>query len=108
MTWSERQALAKKRAEDKEAASRAAAAPLPVRRTRTFDHPQAIARGVVVEVEHPRAGKIKLLAPAVTYNGMKMPVTRPPPWLSEHTDEVLCELGYDTQHISQLREEGIV
>ena len=33
---------------------------------RTFDHPQAIARGVVVEVEHPRAGRIKQLAPAVS------------------------------------------
>jgi len=74
----------------------------------TFNHPQAVARGVVVEVEHPRSGKIKLLAPAVTYNGKKMPVNRPPPWLSQHTDEVLEELGYDTERISQLRKEGIV
>ncbi|KAI0256608.1 CAIB/BAIF family enzyme [Lactifluus subvellereus] len=74
----------------------------------TFDHPQAVARGVVVEVEHPRAGKVKLVGPAVTYNGKKMPVNRPPPWLSEHTDEVLSELGYDTEHISQLRKEGVV
>ncbi|KAH9005064.1 CAIB/BAIF family enzyme [Lactarius hatsudake] len=74
----------------------------------TFEHPQAIARGVVVEVEHPRAGKIKLVGPAVTYNGKKMPVNRPPPWLSEHTDEVLSELGYDVERISRLRENGIV
>ncbi|KAI9466121.1 CAIB BAIF family enzyme [Lactarius psammicola] len=74
----------------------------------TFEHPQAIARGVVVEVEHPRAGKIKLVGPAVTYNGKKMPVNRPPPWLSEHTDEVLGELGYDVERISHFRENGIV
>jgi len=74
----------------------------------TFKHPQAVARGVVVEVQHPRAGKIKLVGPAVTYNGKKMPVNRPPPWLSEHTDEVLSELGYDAEHILQLRKEGIV
>jgi succinate--hydroxymethylglutarate CoA-transferase len=70
----------------------------------TFEHPQAIARGVVVEIEvrtpvyviipplsspqHPRAGKIKLVGPAVAYNGKKMAINRPPPWLSEHTDEV--------------------
>ncbi|KAG6868229.1 hypothetical protein C0993_006005, partial [Termitomyces sp. T159_Od127] len=54
----------------------------------TFDHPQAIARQVTVEVEHPRAGKIKLVAPAVSYNGKKMAVRMPPPWLSEHTTEV--------------------
>ncbi|KAI0306655.1 CAIB/BAIF family enzyme [Multifurca ochricompacta] len=74
----------------------------------TFEHPQAVARGVVVEVEHPRAGKIKLVGPAVTYNGKKMPVIKPPPWLSEHTDEVLRELGYDEELISQFRKDGIV
>lgn len=74
----------------------------------TFKHPQAVARGVVVEVWHPRAGKIKLVAPAVTYNGKKMPVNRPPPWLSQHTDEILTELGYDTEQISKLRKRGVV
>lgn len=44
----------------------------------TFAHPQAVDRGVTVEVDHPRAGKIKLLAPAVVYNGEKMKV-RPSP-----------------------------
>ncbi|KAF9561352.1 Hpt, histidine phosphotransferase protein [Agrocybe pediades] len=53
----------------------------------TFEHPQAIARKVTVEVEHARAGKIKLVGPAVTYNGQKMEVRLPPPWLSEHTEE---------------------
>ena len=38
--------------------------------------------------QHPRAGKIKLVAPAVTYNGRRMEVRMPPPWLSEHTEEV--------------------
>lgn len=41
----------------------------------TFAHPQAVARGVVSEVDHPRAGKIKLLSPAVSYNNQKMKVT---------------------------------
>ncbi|PPQ81281.1 hypothetical protein CVT25_015065 [Psilocybe cyanescens] len=43
----------------------------------TFKHPQ-----------HGRAGKIKLVAPAVAYNGQKMAIRFPPPWLSEHTEEV--------------------
>jgi succinate---hydroxymethylglutarate CoA-transferase len=41
----------------------------------TFAHPQAVARGVVSEVNHPRAGKIKLLSPAVSYNNQKMKVS---------------------------------
>jgi succinate--hydroxymethylglutarate CoA-transferase len=40
----------------------------------TFEHPQAVARGVTCEVDHPRAGKIKLLSPAVSYNNQKMKV----------------------------------
>lgn len=74
----------------------------------TFEHPQAVARGVTVEVDHPRAGKVKLVAPAVTYNGKRMPVTRPPPYLSQHTDEVLHELGYTADQIQELRKMRIV
>ncbi|KAG5714960.1 CaiB/baiF CoA-transferase family protein C7orf10 [Termitomyces sp. T112] len=74
----------------------------------TFDHPQAIARQVAVEVEHPRAGKVKLVAPAVTYNGKRMTVRMPPPWLSEHTMEVMTELGYSPAIIKSLRERSII
>ncbi|KAI0801983.1 CAIB/BAIF family enzyme [Irpex lacteus] len=74
----------------------------------TFEHPQAVARGATVEVEHPRAGKIKLVAPAVHYNGRRMPVNRAPPYLSQHTDEILGELGYSNEAIEELRKKGIV
>ncbi|KAJ7075850.1 CAIB/BAIF family enzyme [Mycena belliarum] len=74
----------------------------------TFEHPQAVARGVTVEVEHPRSGKIKLVAPAVSYNGEKMKIRRPPPWLSEHTEEVMEELGYNTEQIADLRKRRII
>ncbi|KAI5117242.1 hypothetical protein M0805_001560 [Coniferiporia weirii] len=74
----------------------------------TFGHPQAKARDVVVNVDHPRAGRIKLVGPAVSYNGKKMPITRPPPWLSQHTDEVLMELGYCTEEIHDLRRDKII
>ncbi|TFY66900.1 hypothetical protein EVG20_g4184 [Dentipellis fragilis] len=74
----------------------------------TFEHPQAKARGVVVDVEHPRAGKVKLVGPAVTYNGKKMPVDRAPPYLSQHTDEVLGELGYNSEEIAELRKQRVI
>jgi len=74
----------------------------------TFEHPQALARGSVVEVEHPRAGPVKMVAPAVHYNGQRMPVTRPPPYLSQHTDEILKELRYSPKRIAQLRDQGVI
>ncbi|GJE88419.1 CoA transferase [Phanerochaete sordida] len=74
----------------------------------TFEHPQAVARGVTVAVDHPRAGKVKMVAPAVTYNGQRMPINRPPPYHSQHTDEVLQELGYDASQIAELREKRVI
>ncbi|KAJ4481944.1 CAIB/BAIF family enzyme [Lentinula aciculospora] len=74
----------------------------------TFEHEQAIARKVTVEIEHPRAGPIKLVAPAVSYNGKKMPVRRHPPWLGEHSDEILNDLGYSTTQVEELRAKGVI
>ena len=51
-------------------------------------HWSMLADAGALAVQHPRSGKIKLVAPAVTYDGQKMAVRRAPPWLSEHTTEV--------------------
>lgn len=76
---------------------------------KTFEHPQAIARKVVVEVEHPRAGKIKLAAPAIVYDGNKMDITRPPPVLGQHTLEVLREsLGLRDEQLADLHDKGVI
>lgn len=40
----------------------------------TFAHPQTQARDLVREIDHPRAGKIKVVAPAIMYNGHRMEV----------------------------------
>jgi len=96
----------------------------------TFDHPQTRAREMVREVEHPRAGKIKLVAPAVQYNGHRMEVrlrawlalllpstdtpttleqfTRPPPVLRQHSVEVLRELGYADARIAELQHKRVI
>ncbi|WWC89972.1 uncharacterized protein L201_004901 [Kwoniella dendrophila CBS 6074] len=74
----------------------------------TFAHPQSIAREVVEEVEHPRAGKIKLAAAATSYDGQKPKLYRPPPYLGQHTDEILEELGYEPTEVIQMREDGVI
>ncbi|PIL22451.1 hypothetical protein GSI_15139 [Ganoderma sinense ZZ0214-1] len=74
----------------------------------TFAHPQVAARQMISDVEHPRAGKVKLVSPAVTYNGKRMPITRAPPYLSQHTTEVLSELGYGREEIAELKAKKII
>ncbi|KDN44240.1 CoA-transferase family III [Tilletiaria anomala UBC 951] len=81
----------------------------PIRNiAQTFAHPQARARGVVTQVDHPRAGRIKIASPAVQYGESKMPVTRPPPVLGQHTDEVLAELAYSEDEVRALRQAGAI
>ncbi|GAA5977565.1 hypothetical protein JCM10908_005022 [Rhodotorula pacifica] len=74
----------------------------------SFEHPQTQAREMVKEVDHPRAGKVKLVAPAIQYNGQRMEFTRPPPVLAQHTVEVLRELGYKDSKIAELQQNNVV
>jgi formyl-CoA transferase/CoA:oxalate CoA-transferase len=53
-----------------------------------FSDPQVLARDMLVEVEHPKCGKYKMIGNPVKVEGVKDEF-RPPPLLGEHTDEVL-------------------
>lgn len=67
---------------------------------------QAIARDMVLEVEHPVEGPIKVLGFPVKLSSTPQQVRRPPPLLGEHTQEVLLECGLDADLIDTLRERG--
>jgi crotonobetainyl-CoA:carnitine CoA-transferase CaiB-like acyl-CoA transferase len=52
--------------------------------------PQVLHNGMIVEIEHPTAGPVRVIGPAVRFSGAPAGVPhRPPPRLGEHTDEVL-------------------
>jgi formyl-CoA transferase len=73
-----------------------------------FDHPQAEAREMVLEVDHPSAGPVRM--PGFPYKLSDTPaaVRRPPPRLGEHTDGILAEhLGYSPEQIAELRARGV-
>lgn len=75
----------------------------------TFEHPQIKARGLVKEIEHERAGKIKVVGPPVKYSGFEPSIQLPPPLLGAHTDEILKDvLGYDQQKIDDLRKSDAI
>jgi formyl-CoA transferase len=58
-----------------------------------FNVPQAAARDMVLEVEHPTAGTIKLAGFPYKFSDTPAAVHRPPPLLGQHTEEILSELG---------------
>jgi crotonobetainyl-CoA:carnitine CoA-transferase CaiB-like acyl-CoA transferase len=70
--------------------------------------PQVAARDMVVEVEHPVAGTLKMLGSPLKLSAQPASIRRPPPVLGEHTDEVLAEAGYTPAQIAELRQAGVV
>ncbi len=74
----------------------------------TFAHPQIRAREMSVEVEHPAAGRLRVLGFPPKFSDTPVGVRTPAPLLGEHTEEVLRELGKDDARIAQLRQAGVV
>lgn len=62
----------------------------------------------IMEFDHPDAGKVRLLAHPVRYNGKTLPIRKLPPKLGEQTDEILGGLGYSKEEIEQFKVNGVV
>lgn len=76
---------------------------------RVVAHPQVAARGMLVETEHPTAGKVKMVGVPVKFSATPGEVRAPAPLLGQHTDEVLHEvLGLDAAAIEALRRAGAI
>ena len=74
-----------------------------------FAEPQVKARGVKVEVAHPVAGMLPMVASPMRFSATPLEHRMPPPLLGEHTEAVLKEvLGKDAGEIGRLRERGAI
>ncbi|MCH8092384.1 MAG: CoA transferase [Proteobacteria bacterium] len=70
--------------------------------------PQTLARNMVLEVDHPRAGKVKTLGPPVKLSRTPASVRRPAPLFGQHTAEVLAEYGYSSEEIDKFAAAGAI
>jgi crotonobetainyl-CoA:carnitine CoA-transferase CaiB-like acyl-CoA transferase len=74
-----------------------------------FEEPQVIARGMRIELPHPTAGTVPLVASPMKFSATPIEHKLPPPTLGQHTDEILRDvLGLDAAAIAKLRGSKIV
>jgi formyl-CoA transferase len=74
-----------------------------------FENEQVVARDIQLNVPHPTAGSMKLVASPMRLSKTPVTVRMPPPLLGEHTEEILgATLHYTHEQIAQLRSKGII
>jgi crotonobetainyl-CoA:carnitine CoA-transferase CaiB-like acyl-CoA transferase len=67
------------------------------------------ARGAIVSVIHPTAGRMRIVGPPIRLHGTPAEAATPAPLLGEHTDEILTKLaGYSSEAVAELRAGGVV
>lgn len=70
--------------------------------------PQTLAREMVVELDHPKAGRTRTLGLPIKLSDTPGSVRRPAPMLGQHTREVLLEHGFSDAEVDALATEGAV
>ena len=74
-----------------------------------FEDPQYKARENIVEVEHPRLGKVKIPGVVPKFSETPGSIRQIAPDLGEHTDEILKDIiGLDDERIAKLKEKKVI
>ena len=76
---------------------------------RVFEDPQVRHRGMRIEMQHPVAGVLPMVASPLRLSQTAVEYRLPPPLLGQHTEEVLrVWLGMEQEEIAGLRRAAVV
>ena len=76
-------------------------------REQVIAHPQVVASGILLESEHPTAGRLRQTRTAARFEAPTI-VRRGAPRLGEHSHEILSELGIAEETIKALERERVI
>ena len=88
------------------------AAGVPAAPVQTIDKvlsdPQTLARGMVVEQDHPTVGKIRLPNLPFRFSDCDTSPSGPAPLLGQHNRDIAASLGYSAEEIDTFVKEGVL
>ncbi len=73
-----------------------------------FNDPQVLAREMLVEVDHPKCGKIQVTGSPIKLSETPAEITTHPPMLGEHNSSILQEFGFSEEDITKLKEDKVI
>lgn len=76
-------------------------------RSDMITHPQIRASDIVVELDHPQAGRVRQARPAATFSVTEPDLSHGAPVLGADTDAMLASAGFSPEEIVALRAEGV-
>lgn len=77
-------------------------------RTELIEHAQIRANAIVIESDHPVAGRLRQARPAARFSAMPDVAMRAAPLLGGDTRQVLSEAGFQEAEIDRLMTDGVV
>jgi len=86
---------------------------MPVARVQNYSDvssdPQVLANDYVVEVDHPTAGRVRVVGLPVKLSKTPGRIRSTAPELGQHTEDILLDVGgYSWEEISALRDDGVI
>lgn len=74
-----------------------------------IEHPQIIAREMIVEIDHPVLGKVPVVNSPFRLKNTKAGLRGVPPEIGEHNEKILMDsLGFSMEDILKFEEKGVI